>query len=327
MQRTVQWQWPAFVSKKQALIDVLFLGFHNAEPQILLGCLVALGVLYTIFNRRYLWLSVSYAIFCVLYMLAASTESSAKAFLTGFWYHDSYRLGASAVILAIGLAGVGANVLIIASQKLLNGIIANLSDEKNSALFTCIVVLTIAGVNFFPSYYLFERQTVVTPFGAIRRDITYTNSAKTPKSYTDAEREFVKRVKGIVGDSLVLNQPYDGSVYAYGADSLNVYYKAWEGNWMGLPTRDNELISMKLNQISTSDDVQKAVKNSGSQYLMLLDRQDYRVDSDDSSLILSDFQHYRRAVWAGLDAINDDTPGFQKIISQGNMRLYKITVD
>lgn len=93
----------------------------------------------------------------------------------------------------------------------------------------------------------------VTPFGAITRDISYWNSPDQPKSYSVAESAFVAKVKKIVPEGeVVLNQPYDGSAYAWGQDSLNVYYKAWEGNWMGSPTEDNCQISKSLDKIAES---------------------------------------------------------------------------
>ncbi len=79
---------------RQAFIDIAFVGFRLAEPQILLGLLVLTGVIYTLLRREHLWISVSYAIICALYALSSSTDGHSKNVLTGFWYHHSYRLGA-----------------------------------------------------------------------------------------------------------------------------------------------------------------------------------------------------------------------------------------
>ena len=56
-----------FEGKAQAFIDIAFVGFRLAEPQILLGLLVLTGVIYTLLRREHLWISVSYAIICALY--------------------------------------------------------------------------------------------------------------------------------------------------------------------------------------------------------------------------------------------------------------------
>ena len=54
MQRTVTWGWPSFEGKAQAFIDIAFVGFRLAEPQILLGLLVLTGVIYTLLRREHL---------------------------------------------------------------------------------------------------------------------------------------------------------------------------------------------------------------------------------------------------------------------------------
>lgn len=124
--------------------------------------------------------------------------------------------------------------------------------------------------------------------------------------------------------AVVLNQPYDGSAYAYGLDDLNVYYKAWEGNWMGKPTRENQLISTKLNEITSDSGVKEAVKSTGARYLILLDRSDYTTNSEDPTKMTSMYASYIKSSWHGIDAINDDSSGFTKVLEQGDMRLYRI---
>jgi hypothetical protein len=326
LQRTVEWQWPAFVTKSQALIDIAFLGFHNAEPQMLLGILVFIGILYTIVHTEYLWISFSYFIICFLYGLSASTDGKAKQVLTGFWYHDAYRLGASASIMGVLLSAAGIYALLKVGKFALSSIAAK-SDTRQfqGRVIGILCVFLVALVVLYPNYHLAGRGDTVTAFGAIRKDIAFWNSTTEPKSYTQAERLFVKRVQHSVpkGD-VVLNQPYDGSVYAYGIDNLNVYYKAWEGNWMGKPTKDNYLISSELSNLSDSQSVCEAVQRTGAQYLLLLDRSDYTADPENSKNNVSMYAHYVRSDWRGIDQIDDSTPGFSVVLKDGNMRLYKI---
>lgn len=105
MQRTVTWQWPSFEGKTQALIDVAFVALHDVEPQILLGILIFVGVVYILAPRMYAVMTSAYLIMCVFYAISSSTEGFLKNVLTGFWYHDQYRLGASAVFYGAVLAG------------------------------------------------------------------------------------------------------------------------------------------------------------------------------------------------------------------------------
>lgn len=327
MQRTVTWQWPSFEGKTQALIDVAFVGFHDAEPQILLGILIFVGVVYTVFHKRMLWMTSAYLIMCVFYAISSSTEGFLKNVLTGFWYHDQYRLGASAVFYGAVLAGIGLwNVLAVVAEVVPETLIG-VKNAKNQCLLSMICILLIVLVNFFPSFHLSGKGDYVTPFGAITRDISYWNSSDQPKSYSAAESAFVAKVKKIVPEGdVVLNQPYDGSAYAWGQDSLNVYYKAWEGNWMGSPTEDNCQISKSLDKIAESNKVRRAVQRIGAEYLLILDRSDFSNVKDNDDLVKSIYASYSKHNWEGIDNITDKTKGFTVVLSQGDMRLYKIAI-
>ena len=327
MQRTVTWQWPSFEGKTQALIDVAFVGFHDAEPQILLGILIFVGVVYTVFHKRMLWMTSAYLIMCVFYAISSSTEGFLKNVLTGFWYHDQYRLGASAVFYGAVLAGIGLwNVLAVVVEVVPETLIG-VKNAKNQCLLSMICILLIVLVNFFPSFHLSGKGDYVTPFGAITRDISYWNSSDQPKSYSAAESAFVAKVKKIVPEGeVVLNQPYDGSAYAWGQDSLNVYYKAWEGNWMGSPTEDNCQISKSLDKIAESNKVRRAVQRIGAEYLLILDRSDFSNVKDNDDLVQSIYASYSKHNWEGIDNITDKTKGFTVVLSQGDMRLYKIAI-
>lgn len=325
MQRTVQWSWPSIESKSQALIDVAFVGFHGAEPQILLGLLIAIGIAYTIARTRYLWITCAYVIMCVMYALSIATEGRAKNVLTGFWYHDAYRLGASAVFFGAFLAAAGMYCMLRLAERCMDAVAVRPIARGSKVVLAFFAVVLTSVVNFFPSYYLPGRMDVTTAFGAIRRDITYWNASGKPKSYDEQERAFVAKVNSTVPvGALVINQPYDGSVYAYSLDGLNVYYKAWEGNWMGKPTAQNYTISTKLNRIASDDEACRAVKDSGAQYVMLLNRADYQRDPDDSTMMTSMYAHYIAKNWKGIDSVNDNTPGLTLALKQGPMRLYRI---
>ena len=326
MQRTVTWQWPSFEAKRQSVIDIVFVGFHNAEPQILLGLLVLVGLAYTLLHRELLWMSCAYLIMCCFYAVSSSTEGRLKNILTGFWYHDQYRLGASAVLFAAPLAGIGIYVTLKAAAKLLDGVIGNLANAVNRRILSVLAAFGILAVNFFPSYYLSGRRDVTTAFGAIISDVNYWNSRKKPKSYTAEESAFVKKVEQVIpAGSLVLNQPYDGSAYAWGADQLNVYYKAWQGNWMGAPTETSKLISTKLDKIAQDQSVCAAVQSTGAEYLLVLSQSDYEKDKTNPKRMTSLYAFYEISDWEGIDSVTDETPGFTPILSEGDMRLYKIS--
>lgn len=324
MSRTVHWSWPSFESFRQAIIDCLFLGFHDSEPQLLLGALVILGIIWTLFNREWLWVSCAYGLFAILYTLAAATDGRTKEILTGFWYHDAYRLGASAIFAAIPLAGIGLLLFMRICIRLVDGLMFKKNDGKASVALSAIIGLAVLAVNFFPNYYFYNRQTVKTSMGMIAQNLEYTNSRTQPKSYTQTESDFVNKVKKITHDDPVLNEPNDGSVYAYAINGVNVYYKAWVGNWMGPATADSRLFMSSLNDLANNAQVRSALRRNGIHYILLLNRPGFHKDPTHTGWLADDYTQYNPSEWQGIDRITDKTPGLTVVLRQGRMRLYKI---
>ena len=287
MQRTVTWKWPAFESKVSALFDVAFLGFGNTAPIYLLGCLVAIGLIYTLLHREYSWMSVAYAIMCFMYWISSSSEGRLKNVLTGFWYHDQYRLAASTVFYGILLAALGISVCHTALLKLFARLnFVNKNTVLQHSIMGIATLILIVGV-YYPVNLTVHGQLVRTPFGTITELMDKWNDSRLSRPYTTQEEEFVARAARMIEpNAVVLNQPYDGSAYAYAVNGVNVYYKAWEGNWMGQRSAENELLSKHLNEIATNTRVQQAVKKVGARYLLLLDRSDYQKMPDKPELLV-----------------------------------------
>lgn len=325
MQRTVTWEWPAFESKKHALFDVVFIGFGGTPATYLLGCLVLLGLGYTLVHREFLWMSAAYTIMCFMYWISSSTEGRLKNVLTGFWYHDQYRLAASTVFYGVMLAALGIylcrSALLVALEKF------GASKRGNvvrKAVMTIALVVLLIGV-YFPVNLTVRGQLVRTPFGTVVELNNKWNASYHSRPYTDEEEKFVAKTAALIPDNaVVLNQPYDGSVYAYALNGINVYYKAWEGNWMGQRSAQNETLSKKLNLIATNSSVQEAAKKVKAQYLLILDRSDYQPMRHNPTGRANAYGWYNTDTWHGIDSVRDSTPGFEILLKQGNMRLYRI---
>ena len=80
---------------------------------------------------------------------------------------------------------------------------------------------------------------------------------------------------------------------------------------------DNLIIDRHLSEFSWSRAVRNAVKATGAQYVLQLDQ------SDDSEATFYE-AFYNPKKWSGVLTIDETTPGFELIISDGDMRLYKI---
>ena len=118
---------------------------------------------------------------------------------------------------------------------------------------------------------------------------------------------------------LVLNMPYDGSVFAYAADDLDVAFDAFGRE----STPDEELLRQGVCDIATNETVASAAEHAGIRYVLQLDQgQGDQGFSEDASLYLLG---YVPEEWEGITSITDETPGFEVVLAEGDMRLYRIT--
>ena len=95
---------------------------------------------------------------------------------------------------------------------------------------------------------------------------------------------------------------------------------------MGSPTEDNCQISKSLDKIAESNKVRRAVQRIGAEYLLILDRSDFSNVRDNDDLVQSIYASYSKHNWEGIDNITDKTKGFTVVLSQGDMRLYRIAI-
>ena len=137
----------------------------------------------------------------------------------------------------------------------------------------------------------------------IDADYKYSN----PVAFDQAERDFIEKVKPYVGNDLVVNIPSDGSVWLYGTEGINTQCRTFYGS----PSDEYCLFKASLNQVATDQDVERAVKESGAKWLLYLDESvhagSFNVDE-----------------WEGILSVTDDTSGFEAVLADGNMRLYRI---
>ena len=132
---------------------------------------------------------------------------------------------------------------------------------------------------------------------------------------------FIKEVERIIpSNSLIINQPFDGSMYAFGKTGINLYYRDnTQYNTSTDETSDSRTIRRGLKEISSNSEVQSAVKNTGASYVLLL--------KPDFKEIGMYYSNYIADEWTGIDDITDRTPGFSLILERDGMKLYKINCD
>lgn len=293
----------------EALGSLLDLSFTNEVGQHLLVALVLVGVFAVIVRRNRAWLVVSLVLAGIVYWVsAAADESVLKHVLTGFWYTESKRTGCIVGLAALPLAIYGVACLFdwasCAAKKVFGSCSARLSRGASAAC-ACALLLALYAVPL-----LQPRFGVPSALGDAANRVQQNYNMPI---YNAEEVAFVDRVRAEVGDSLVINLPYDGSVIAYGINGLPAYYLEREGYGLSYETEESRLIRTKLCDIAEDSSVAEAVTEVGARYLLLLE-----CSGDDMAY------GFDVADWTGISSVTDETPGFSVVLAEGGMRLYRI---
>ena len=302
---------PYTATVAQAFVDFVDLGYRNTVSQPLVTFFVVVGILALLAEKRQRWLLFSCAYFCVAYISAGAIPGGLGGdFLSGFWYNDVDRIAANCSIVFIPLAGVGLSCVLDLIAYFYQAI-----TPQDGARLSRPAYLVMAGILIFlifrPNYIDAGNGWVNTAFG--QRDLRLAELATSACSLDSEERDFLVKVKAIVGDELVLNDPFDGSAFAYGICDINVRNRHHFGN----STPDDDLINQYLDEYAFRGNIKEALNHLGANYVLVLD-----VEGYPGNTVYRD--HYDEGKWSGIADINDSTPGFTAVLSDGDMRLYKI---
>ncbi|BBH16529.1 hypothetical protein Back2_08160 [Nocardioides baekrokdamisoli] len=312
MHRTVSVDWSPVGSLGLAIKDVLRQSTMHLAPAYLVAALVLAGLVVAWFKVR--WLVGAYVLACGCYIVTASFFFASHLSLfrkaaTGYWYHDSYRLSATIVLVAIPLA--------VLAITCLGDVIARFAKDRAPARLLAsgaaiIGVLVMVGALASPAVHQNEQSLQkVSPMQPAKTRGWLTWAVNQPKV------DFMTRVKAIVGPDMVANDPFDGSAYGYGLVGLNTFYKSYIGNWMGTPSPDQDLIRNDLS--SLTPDVCAALQREHIQYVMIMGR----TGRDIFGVNFDTRINGQRPGWGGVNVVGFN--GFTPVINEPLYRLYKIT--
>lgn len=313
--------WPSISSLKKAIASALFLGVTTHPFQFIIPTLSFVGCFAAARNSGRRWIIASWLIAVTLYSIDAGTDLPIKHLLTSFWYTDYHRTGSMVAITAAILASMGVEYLFTR----LSSIDEERTEGANAAAAhlaaTGMATLFFACLVFLPSLKTGSQDTITTPFGYQINELSlmYDQNLIYYDVLSPEEESFCKSIEQIVGDGLILNEPQDGSTFAYSVYGLNVYYRIPRTPSEDSETEESKLIRLSLSEYATNESVRQAVDNLGAKYVLQLDAGD--GDGTESRIY---YNTYSDSAWAGIDSITPDTKGFTLVKSEGDMRLYKI---
>lgn len=320
--------WNYGIMPLQAVIDLITLSFVRDYGQPLLGLLVLVGFVSLFREGQATWITISCVLASFIFLVSAVLcsdfgEYSFKAIVSGFWYQDPYRTAATVVLTAIPLASAGLARVMVRLERHVN---AMQDDWRGSRcvlflardLFPYFAVGIIALAILWPSFRVPGVMDVITGFGGFRGDMA--SSFDTSDNVLDIEeRRFLERVSRVIPDgALVVNMPDDGSVFASGLYGLNTYYRVFGVQWKTDETDQSKVLREHADEVAYDPEVRDAFSTINAKYLLVLD------DSDEENGTRRFLVSFHPECWGGIEGIHDGTPGLRVVLSEGDMRLYRV---
>lgn len=330
MTNIVNFEYGAQTRPAQSILYAVLLHYPHFWYQLPLALLVLIGFVTCCKERNLRWLAASYLLLCTLYVLNMSLEAGPlKSYLTGFWYNHATRLAASTALAAIPLAALGLErISTWIARRVRNRAIApqgkhaaQTADAKSTrpptkkAFFICAFALALITVS---PVTITSTGMGASSMGVLWARLHTANAEESGRAILRPdEKAFVQEAtQAVTDEQAIMNNPYDGSVFAYALYGTNIHLRSFSAP----NDPDEALIREHLCDIAQNDDVAAAAERKQVGYVLVLD-----ADSEDGKTIYGNT--YEPEDWVGVNSMTDDTPGFEVVLAEGDMRLYRIIAD
>lgn len=324
MQGVLAVRWPPVIEPSQLPWHLATLAYRDAPAQPVLAALVAMGLVRAATRPPQRWFCISYLLALSIHGVSVSTDGTLKVALAGFWYSDSYRTAALAAIAAVPLAAIGLawcrSLIAALARRLFRG------PAALPAIASACATLCLAFGILYPGRPVTSSLEARTGFGFLRARAAADydmggDGAMDASSGRKLDRRsvaFLARARAVIGSARVLNLPFDGSAFAYGAAGLNVYYRSLQPYYGAADeAADSRLFRERGLSFRDDPEVAERLRSAGVRYLLVLD-----YDRHGPSPVYS--FTYDPAQWAGLAGASDGSPGLSVVLSEGDMRLYRL---
>lgn len=310
--------WAHISSKVQGIFNILLLSYCDGPANPVMAAFVLIGAISAFRNKELRWLVFAYALCAAIHYSTASTESIFKHILAGFWYTDPRRTAALCALGAIPLSAIGfASVIGFCKMHAIHLKESICDNSRNKAIAG--ISLVIAALLLTPSFDIVGLTEVETTFGTSQTMIKSSYDMSKSTSLSTKEINFVKRAKQITGDDVVINSPFDGTAFLYGVTGVQFYYRSLLTSPENNPNEPAESRAFRhsLYSYTTNADAATAIKKTGAKYVLLLDSAQKKKRKHVFT--------YQAKDWTGIASVEKAKKGFELILKEGDMRLYRIT--
>ena len=308
----------------QAVRWALGFSFVIKRQQYLIAMVVALGALVLLVRPRTRWVVFSFALIMFLFAVSISIEHPIANILVGFWYSDYYRLAATACVFAVPLVATGMDAVASGVQWCAGKLAVRAEGDRARSLKMAgsvaagAAVAVIMAINYVPFEFIGQYYRSYG-FDAVAYEMRDMYQDESKVVVGPEEIAFLEEVAQIVpAGEVIMNVPYDGSVFGYVLSDLDLVYNSFGFD----PTAEAGVLREGVDRIATDADVQAAAETEGVRWVLQLDQgtgpQHFNEDGS-----IYPFGYYIES-WLGITGVNDDTPGLECVLAEGDMRLYRI---
>ena len=328
--------WSAYSSLQDAILHALgmdfigqsYAGGELVSPQPVLSICVLVGAVWTFKHKQARWMVSAFMYLSILCIFIITFDVPLKRYLSGFWYTDPFRIAASCIIMAIPLAALGLATLAEAALETFASWREKASQAQTKAQ-TCVfcnvwakpliagaVIACVIVLNYVVPMPNLKSEEPIPAALAFKQ--------ASEKAYgdhyilTSEELKFLRRVELTVpAGAVIANVPQDGSLWAYGTNNLHVLWRFPNG-YDASERPASAILRKRLNRIANDPEVLQTVHDLNVQYVLILNNVVDYTDALTST--------YKPGTFRGITQITDTTPGFEVVLEEGSMRLYKITL-
>lgn len=296
---------PATDAVGAAIFDTMLVPeYHgNSDPFWIGGLLAILGFVMTLVLREHRWVSASWAISIVLYVVAAGEQTVLRP-LVGLWYSDPVRLGGLVPLFTSLLASY-------ALLRVIDAVVFSLAGWKPQlgrpavATVTALVLLLGAAAALYPTTDDLRAEERTARLAA-----DYWEHLEWEGGIASlAELEFIERLGDeLPDDAVVLGDPTSGAALMYSLAEVDTFFRTMAGSW----NEEARYLGRNFNDIDTDPCICQFIQKYDITHLY-----------DDDGRYLPDIEH--RDDLEGLTIIGVDDEDLRLVDDSGDgARIYEI---
>lgn len=319
------------------------------SPQPVFSVLYILGAIRAFRLKQGRSLVVAFVYLLGLGIILIAFDTPLKSVLASFWYTDPYRIASLAIICAMPILGLGLHVavecicctytaLIARARRTfctrtrrvvrLNSCSTDCLSSRSLPVVKAAAIILILGAHatvVFPQTGTWkltgafdhnERSEYNIALSAPVNNLKVVCAGVHDDRFINrAKINFLQRVHAIVGNDVVLNNPYDGSVLAYGYMGMNTLWR-YPKTLQGYERPGFAQLRLEAYAAADRYKVQDIIRRTHATYLLTLGE---HVRCDTS--LAGD---YIPQTFSGITRVTAETTGFTLVLEDGDMKLFRI---